>query len=419
MKIAGSDHLRITELNLLRLNTLGRLFVESDGRRLSGAAAQPRRLALLAVLAASGETGRTRDQLLALLWSESDVERARRGLNQALYALRQELGAEDVLLGTRDLRLNPELIASDLAAFSVAIKAGQLERAAAEYGGAFLDGFHLSDAPEFERWLEEERAGLARDYAAALQRLARRAEEGGDPVAALEWWRKLAAQDPLNARVALGLMQALVAAGDRSGALQHARVYEVLLEQELGAPPDREVVALADRIREDRGPAAQAAAPVEPPAVPSAPAEPPQPLAPSLPPESPTSTPVAVGRLAALAAAVVLVVAGGVMMLRPRLREIRMGHTSRITAQPGLEIHPALSPDGKFVAFAAGPSGRMRIYVRQLAGGRTISVADATPGPGSASRRRGGSTSVRPWADRRSRSSRRPSRAPGSTPRGA
>ena len=83
----------------------------------------------------------------------------------------------------------------------------------------------------------------------ALERLGRRAADRGDHLDCAEWWRKLAAQDPLNARVAIGLMEALVAAGDRTAALQHARVYEVLLEQELEAPPDQAVVALAERIR--------------------------------------------------------------------------------------------------------------------------------------------------------------------------
>ncbi len=375
---------------------MGRLFVERDGRRLTGAAAQPRRLALLALLAASGEQGRTRDQLLGMLWSETDEERARKGLNQALYALRQELGGDDVFLGSRDLRLNPELLTSDLAVFFSAIKAGQLERAAEEYTGPFLDGFHLSEAAEFERWLEEERAGLARDYATALQRLARRAEETSDRLGAVEWWRKLAAQDPLNARVAVGLMQALVATGDRTGALQHARVYEVLLQQELEAPPDREVVALAERIREQEGgPVADGAGPavvLEPPQVLPTPAELPLLAIASLPSEPalpttvatdagiPRARPPRAARITGLAAAVSLVAVGGLLVLRTPSRDIRMGHTSRVTAQPGLEIHPALSPDGKFVAFASGPTGRMKIYVRQLAGGRTIPVADATPG---------------------------------------
>ena len=228
-KIAPTGHLEITEPNLLRLNTFGRLFLERDGQRLSGAASQPRRLGLLALLAASGEQGMTRDRLIGMLWAETDEERARKGLNQALYALRQEMGADEVFLGTRDVRLNPDLVTSDVAAFSAALKAGYPEKAAAEYCGPFLDGFHLSEAGEFERWLEEERAGLARDHATALERLARRAAELGNRVDCAEWWRRLAAQDPLNARVAIGLMEALVAAGDRPAALQHARVYEVLL----------------------------------------------------------------------------------------------------------------------------------------------------------------------------------------------
>jgi DNA-binding SARP family transcriptional activator len=87
------------------------------------------------------------------------------------------------------------MVTSDVALFTGAIKAGQLERATGEYAGPFLEGFHLSEAAEFERWLEEERAALARDHATALERLARRAAERGDRMECAEWWRKLAAKD--------------------------------------------------------------------------------------------------------------------------------------------------------------------------------------------------------------------------------
>ena len=379
-KIAPTDHLEITEPNLLRLNTFGRLFLERDGQRLSGAASQPRRLGLLALLAASGEQGMTRDRLIGMLWAETDEERARKGLNQALYALRQEMGSDEVFLGTRDVRLNPDLVTSDVGAFSAALKAGNPERAAAEYCGPFLDGFHLSEAGEFERWLEEERAGLARDHATALERLARRAAERGDRLDCAEWWRRLAAQDPLNARVAIGLMEALVAAGDRTAALQHARVYEVLLEQELEAPPDQAVVALAERIRTQM---ASTVADAEPP--PPSVREPPAPASPAPRPQTDLPMPQPAARRATrrwvLAACAAVALAAGAALLRPGApRELRAGRITRVTGQPGLEIHPALSPDGKFVAYAAGPSGRLRIYVRQISGGRTIAVADSTPG---------------------------------------
>ena len=379
----------------------------------------------------------TRDQILGMLWPESDEERARKGLNQALYALRQEMGADEVFLGTREVRLNSDFITSDLADFTLACKAGQLDRATALYIGPFLDGFHISDAPEFERWLEEERAGLARDYATSLQRLALRAAERGERIEAVGWWRKLAAQDPLNGRVAIGLMEALVAAGDRPGALQHARVYEVLVQQELEAPPDHAVVALAAKIRRQSAAFAAVAVPasapapaavsprdpivplVEPPQPP--PADLPLPPAPPLPSASPASTspaPITVSapispeptaapapatpaapatspaadtkplqrpsrrlRWAVGIAALAGLTLAAAALLRTRApHELRIGRITRITAQPGLEIHPALSPDGRFVAYAAGPSGRLRIYVRQLGGGRTIAVAESLAG---------------------------------------
>ena len=69
---------------------------------MTGAAAQPRRLAVLALLARAGRPGITREKILALLWPDEPEERARRSLNQAVYSLRRDLGDDDALLGARD-----------------------------------------------------------------------------------------------------------------------------------------------------------------------------------------------------------------------------------------------------------------------------------------------------------------------------
>lgn len=234
---------------MLRLKTFGGLSLTRDGVPVEGAGAQRRRLALLALLAAAGERGLAREKVLALLWPESDPERARKSLAQAVYALRRELGSEDLIVGVTELRLGWEGFTSDLAEFRSALQAGQHDRAAGLYEGPYLDGVYIDEAPEFDRWADAERGSLAHDYVVLLEQLAREAERRGEYRAAIGWWRKLANADPLNSKVALGLMLALRAAGDRGGALQHFRVYEMLLKEELDLAPDRALVDLADSLK--------------------------------------------------------------------------------------------------------------------------------------------------------------------------
>jgi TolB protein len=55
--------------------------------------------------------------------------------------------------------------------------------------------------------------------------------------------------------------------------------------------------------------------------------------------------------------------------------ELELGRRSQLTRDPGLELDPALSPDGKFVAYVGGPVNFSRIYVRPLAGGEAVAVS--------------------------------------------
>jgi DNA-binding SARP family transcriptional activator/TolB-like protein len=237
---------------VIRIHTLGGLAVLStEGKTLAGAAGQPRRMAVLALLARAGDRGIAREKLLALLWPDADDERGPRALTQACYALRKELGSEDAITGARELRLNPGYVSTDVAEFAAALVRGDNERAAALYAGPFLDSFRLADADEFNRWVEAERGTLARDHARALESLATTALADGRAQDAVARWRELAALDPLNARVAVRLMEAMAAAGDRPGAIRHAHIYELLVGEELDLPPDREVTAFAARLRED------------------------------------------------------------------------------------------------------------------------------------------------------------------------
>src|SRR5690606_32746896 len=184
----------------------------------TGSAVQRRRLGLLALLAAAPERGVSRDKLIGYLWPERDEERARPALSDPDYRLDRELGGEAVLAVGTELRLNTVVIASDVRRFREAVDNEAWDEAVTAYTGPFLDGFFLSDAPEFEHWAEIERGLLDRQYAAALETLARRHSAAGDTVRAATTWSRLAAHDPYSARYAGGLMEAVAATGDRAAA---------------------------------------------------------------------------------------------------------------------------------------------------------------------------------------------------------
>src|SRR5688572_6528045 len=96
-----------------RLRTLGGLSIDDAERSLRGAALQRRRLTVLAVIAGAGPKGISRDKLLGLFWPEADEDRARHSLAQTLYALRRSLHADDLFVGTADIRVNTDRLTVD------------------------------------------------------------------------------------------------------------------------------------------------------------------------------------------------------------------------------------------------------------------------------------------------------------------
>jgi DNA-binding SARP family transcriptional activator/TolB-like protein len=234
-----------------RLHVLGDPALTGPGGPVKGRAAHKRRIALLAVLAVARGRPVGRERLIGLLWPELPTDHARHNLSESLYVLRRELGEDALVPAGGDVALDPAVLPSDVAEFEAALEAGELERAAAVYGGPLLDGFYVADAPEFERWVDGERDRLARGLGRALERLAEAAEAEGSAIRAVDWWRRLAALDPFSSRTALRLVRALDAAGERPSALRFAETHAVLLREELGVDPDPDLEAFVERLRTD------------------------------------------------------------------------------------------------------------------------------------------------------------------------
>lgn len=206
------------------------------------------RLAVLAVLA-TAERPVPRERLRALIWPDSSDENARNALDQVLYGLRHDVALGDLVIGVADLSLNRSHLTCDLWTFREALTSGNRREAIAAYAGPFLDGIQLPNADAFDRWCDEERRALARVAIDTLEGLAVDAESRGDVRDAVHWWRRVALSDPLSSRNALSVMRALVAAGDRAAAVQHARVHAGMVRAELDVEADAAVLTYAEELR--------------------------------------------------------------------------------------------------------------------------------------------------------------------------
>ncbi len=235
---------------MIELALLGPPVLRRSGEASDVVLVQPRRLALLAYLAASIGSLQRRDRLLLLFWGDQPEPRARASLRQALYFLRRSLGDEVLITrGDDEVGLNPSSISVDVRAFEDALAAGRVHDAMALYRGDFLADFNVSDAVEFERWATDKRCELRRGALQAAWQLAESAVTHDERSAAIAWARKaieLADNAEGDVRRA---MQMMAGAGERIGALAIFETFRQRLATDLGAVPEAATLALANSLR--------------------------------------------------------------------------------------------------------------------------------------------------------------------------
>src|SRR5216684_1360938 len=211
---------------MIRLQLLGTVDLkDSQGRELGSVLRRPKLLALLGYLSVARPQGfQRRDTLVALLWPELDHTHARNALSQAVHTLRRALGHE----------------------------AGQAERALELYRGGLLNGLHVSDVPEFERWLDEERERLRRRACEATQLLTDREATAGNPVGAARWALRLTELSPFDETAVRRLVELLDGMGDRAGAVRAYEEFERRLGRDLELEPSSATQGLIAGIRARR-----------------------------------------------------------------------------------------------------------------------------------------------------------------------
>jgi DNA-binding SARP family transcriptional activator len=243
----------------VRYRMLGTIDLSNgDGSSYRDLLARPKALALLAFLTLETREGPcTRDKLLSHFWPDANTDAARHALRQALYDLRQCLGP-DVMetQGHTGVVLVRSRFTADVLELLDALDEGRAEDAAALYAGDLLPGLHFTDAsPEFEAWLDRNRALLRRRFTELAWERSGEAARAGRKEDAIRWADRALVHDPYNEAGFQALMRLLHEAGRTAEAVHRYREFEKRLAADLDVSCSRETYRLArDLAASTKGP---------------------------------------------------------------------------------------------------------------------------------------------------------------------
>lgn len=225
----------------LRVSLLGAPSIQAGRTRI--ATDTRKATALLAYLAVTEQPQR-RSTVAALLWPDTDEQKARGALRRTLSVLRTALRDRWLVAEGETVELERQSVRVDVVDFRRAIREGQFGAATALYRGDFLQGFSLRDSREFDDWQATQSESLRAEYADALSRLAAQSEHAGDLAAAIGHAKRRLALDPLHEPAHRDLMRLYARSGDRGAALRQYREAARLLDSELGVTPVAETRGL-------------------------------------------------------------------------------------------------------------------------------------------------------------------------------
>lgn len=237
---------------MIRLDVLGTLALSrADGTPIRSVLGQPKRFALLVYLASSHPGAKhPRDTLLGLLWPELDQDRARRALRQSLHGLRRSLGP-GVLTGKGEelIGVDPERLRCDATAFARALDENRDLEALELYRGDFLEGFHVSGVPEFERWIERRRRELRGAAVRAAWRAVEETEKKGEAESARRMAERAVELAPFDGETVRRFLRLMDRLNQPAAALRAYRAYAARLREELDLEPSAETRTLVGVIR--------------------------------------------------------------------------------------------------------------------------------------------------------------------------
>ena len=241
----------------LRIFALGPAQVEKEGVPLDSPDWIQKSRELLYYLLSHPE-GRTKEQIGLVLWPDASTAQLRSSFHDTVFRLRRALGGKEWVVfekrryafgRSRDYSYDVEAFEKHLSeARRLQIKAPEqaiqnLQEAAGLYTGDFLEDIAHSE------WMLERQEELRRAYGESLLLLGRLLLSQERNAEAAEAYRKAISHDRFVEEAHRGLMRSQAALGEPGGALRHYEELAKLLQEQLGASPAPETLALYERLR--------------------------------------------------------------------------------------------------------------------------------------------------------------------------
>ncbi len=196
----------------------------------------------------------SRDELVDLLWGETDEETARKNLRHSIYMIRKAFNEEIVISPHKSMvMLNTEIhMETDLRKFLN--DEGDFVEA---YKGEFLKGFLVKDGEKYEEWVFRSRDKYRDLYVSKLYARLEKCSADGDSGRLEHYAKLLINEDPMDERPYRMLIDSYAKLRAYHKAEELYRRLKQLLRQELGVAPDNKTQKLykdkiESRSQEDR-----------------------------------------------------------------------------------------------------------------------------------------------------------------------
>jgi DNA-binding SARP family transcriptional activator len=221
---------------LVEISMLGGFQLVIDGHRVapkSLARRDPMRVATFLALAPNRRVHR--EQLIDALWPDASFESVANRLHKAAHFVRKATGlADSVVLAGDTVALFPN---------------AQVETDVATFEHLAVEGLVNGDTETIARAIDVYRGDLLPDdpydewVAPHRQRLQRRLRE---LLRTSGQFERLVAIDPIDEDAHVGMMRAMLRAGDRAGVLRQFALLRDVLERELGVEPGPDACSVRD-----------------------------------------------------------------------------------------------------------------------------------------------------------------------------